>query len=440
MSDEALAARLQRAAFSYFQAYVNPATGLVADTSRAGSPSSIAVVGFALSSYPIAVERGWLSRARAAEITLVTLRFLWESPQGEGLDTSGYKGFFYHFLEMSTGRRVWGCELSIVDTALLLAGVLTAGAFFTGTGATASAGTGMNSDDAVEARIRELAERLYCRVDWQWARDPGGAFAQGWKPECGFLHYGWEGYNEATLAYVLGLGSPTHQLPATSFAAWTSTYQWEHVLGFNVLYSGPLFTHLFSHAWLDYRGIQDAFMREKGCDYFINSQRSVALHREYAVRNPHGYTGYGPDLWGLTAGDGPSPRQLHRNRRDLRFYGYMARGAPYGPDDGTLAPWAMLATMPFAPIEALRGVRNLLAQYPEACREDRFASGMNPSCTDSGRTWISEGWYGLDQGLLVLMIENQVSGLPWRLMRSCPYVSAGLRSAGFGGGWLDAAS
>jgi hypothetical protein len=458
LSDEALAARLQRAAFSYFEDRVNPATGLVADTSRSGSPSSIAVVGLALSCYPIAVERGWLSRARAAEITHATLRFLWESPQGDSVDMSGYKGFYYHFLEMTTGRRVWGCELSIVDTALLFAGVLTAGAYFTGSSASASAGTsastgssasagtdagmgaGADPDAALEARIRDLADRLYRRVDWQWARDPGGAFAQGWKPECGFLHYGWEGYNEATIAYVLGLGSPTHPLPATSFAAWTSTYQWEHLLGFNVLYSGPLFTHLFSHAWLDYRGIQDAFMREKGCDYFINTQRSIALHREYAVRNPHGFVGYGPDLWGLTAGDGPSPRQMRRTRRDLRFYGYMARGAPYGPDDGTLAPWAMLATLPFAPTDALRGVRNLLAQYPEACREERFASGLNPSCTDGGRMWLSDGWYGLDQGLLVLMIENHLSGLPWRLMQSCPYVRAGLRSAGFSGGWLDTAS
>jgi hypothetical protein len=436
LGDEELAVRLQRAAFSYFLDYVNPATGLVADTSRAGSPASIAVVGFALSSYPVGVERGWISRARAAEITHTTLRFLWESAQGEGGETSGYKGFYYHFLDMATGRRVWGCELSIVDTALLIAGVLTVGAYFTGSGTA----TEISDGDALESSIRDLADRLYRRVDWQWARDGSGSIAQGWKPECGFLHYGWEGYNEATIVYVLGLGSPTHALPATSFAAWMATYQWEHLLGFNVLYSGPLFTHLFSHAWIDYRGIQDAFMRAKGCDYFVNTQRSIALHREYATRNPHGFAGYGADLWGLSAGDGPSPRQMHRNRHDRRFYGYMARGAPYGPDDGTLAPWAMLASLPFAPIAALSGVRRLLADYPEACREDRFASGLNPSCTDGGHTWRSEGWYGLDQGLLVMMIENHRSGLPWRLLRGSPYVRAGLRSAGFTGGWLESSS
>jgi hypothetical protein len=432
LNDEELAARLQRAAFSYFLDFVDPSTGLVADTSRPGSPSSVAVVGFALSCYPVAVDRGWLSRARAAQMTEKVLHFLWESPQGEGADASGYKGFFYHFLDMATGRRVWGCELSIVDTALLLAGVLTAGAYFTGSAVAA--------DDAVEGRIRDLADRLYRRVDWLWARGGADSISQGWKPECGFLHYGWEGYNEATIVYVLGLGSPTHPLPAESFAAWFSTYQWEHLLGFNVLYSGPLFTHLFSHAWLDYRGIRDAFMREKASDYFINTQTSIALHREYAVRNPHGFVGYGPDLWGLTAGDGPSPRQMHRDRHDLRFYGYMARGAPYGPDDGTLAPWAMLASLPFAPAAALRGVRHLLAQYPEACREDRFSSGLNPSCKDGGRIWLSAGWYGLDQGLLVLMIENHRSGLPWRLMRGSSFVRAGLRSAGFTGGWLEASA
>jgi hypothetical protein len=171
--------------------------------------------------------------------------------------------------------------------------------------------------------------------------------SQGWKPECGFLHYGWEGYNEATILYVLGLGSPTHRLSNESFAGWTSTYQWENLLGQDVLYSGPLFTHLFSHAWIDYRGIRDSFMREKDSDYFENSKRTIAIHREYCARNPRGFEGYDRDLWGITAGDGPGNRELRQSSRDRRFFGYMSRGAPYGPDDGTIAPWAMLATVPF---------------------------------------------------------------------------------------------
>ncbi len=256
--DDALIDRLQRGAFSYIEKYVNHENGLVADTSRDGSPCSIAVVGFALSCYPIAVENGWMTREAAAALTLTTLRFFEASPQSEQPDATGFKGFYYHFLDMKTGRRVWQCELSLIDTTLLLAGMLTAFSYFDGDGA--------------EANIRELADALYRRVDWQWAQDGFETVAQGWKPECGFLHYGWEGYNEATILYILGLGSPTHPLAAKSFGGWTMTYQWENLLGSDVLYSGPLFTHLFSHAWIDFRGIRDDFMRRSGGDYFENTK------------------------------------------------------------------------------------------------------------------------------------------------------------------------
>ena len=253
MADGELLDRLQRGAFSYLSEYCNSENGLVADTSRAGSPCSIAVVGFALSSYPIAVDRSWMSRADAAALTLKTLHFFWRSSQGDEPDATGFKGFYYHFLDMHSGRRVWQCELSLVDTTLLLAGILTVGCYFDGEGD--------------EGEIRRLSDALYRRVDWQWAQNGLSTVSQGWKPECGFLHYGWEGYNEATIVYVLGISSPTHPLPAASFTDWTFTYQWENLLGTDVLYSGPLFTHLFSHAWIDYRGIRDEFMREKCSDY-----------------------------------------------------------------------------------------------------------------------------------------------------------------------------
>src|SRR6202167_5059127 len=267
--DDDLLDRLERAAFGYFLSAHNPANGLVADRSVTGSPCSIAVVGFALSSYPIAVERRWMTRDEAVERTLVALRFFLNSPQNEAPEATGYKGFYYHFLDMQSGRRVWQCELSVVDTSLLIAGILTAGCYFDGGGN--------------EAEIRGLSDALYRRVDWQWAQNEQQTVAQGWKPECGFLHYGWEGYNEATIVYILGMGSPTHPLSAASFAGWTSTYQWENLLGQDVLYSGPLFTHLFSHAWLDYRGIRDAFMREKDSDYFENTRSAIAIHREYGA-------------------------------------------------------------------------------------------------------------------------------------------------------------
>jgi hypothetical protein len=423
LPDDALLDRLQRAAFGYLAEYSNPETGLVADTSRGGSPCSIAVVGFALSCYPVAVARGWVSRSAAAAQTLKILRFFSESAQNDGPDATGYKGFYYHFLDMQSGRRVWQCELSVVDTSLLIAGILTAGCYFDG--------------DGNEAEIRGLSDALYRRVDWQWAQNERQTVAQGWKPECGFLHYGWEGYNEATIVFVLGLGSPTHPLSAASFAGWTSTYQWENLLGQDVLYSGPLFTHLFSHAWLDYRDIRDVFMREKDSDYFDNTRSAIAIHREYGARNPRGYEGYDRNLWGITAGDGPGNRELRQSSRDRRYFGYMSRGAPYGPDDGTIAPWAMLATLPFGADIALRGTRHLLRTYPQICSNDRFCSGFNPSLAEHGNAWLSEGWYGLDQGLLVMMIENYRSGLIWEITRDSTWIQAGLKGAGFEGGWLS---
>jgi hypothetical protein len=276
MLDEELLDRLQLAAFGYFADAINPANGLVADTSRKGSPASIAVVGLALSAYTVAVERGWLTREDAARRTLLTLRFFETSAQGSATDATGYNGFYYHFLNLESGKRAWQCELSPIDTALLFAGVLTADAYFT-------------EATSTEAEIRTLSRELYRRVDWNWARNGKATVAQGWKPESGFLHYDWEGYNEAALLYVLGLASPTHPLPPTSYAAWTATYQWERIYNHDLLYAGPLFIHQFSHAWIDYRKIQDVFMREKASDYFENSRRAVDVQREYARRDPNEY-------------------------------------------------------------------------------------------------------------------------------------------------------
>jgi len=422
LSDDALVARLQRAAFSYFVEYANADTGLIADTSRRGSPCSIAVVGFALSCYPIAVRNGWLSRADAAGRTLKVLKFFAQSTQSDAPDATGYKGFYYHFLDMQTGKRVWQCELSLIDTALLIAGVLVAGCYFDG--------------DGDESEIRALSEALYSRVDWRWAQNGTPGLSQGWKPECGFLHYGWEGYNEATILYVLGLGSPTFPLTQSGYVAWGLTYQWENLLGRDVLYSGPLFTHLFSHAWIDFRGIRDAFMREKGSDYFENTKSAIAIHREYGERNPYGFKAYSRDFWGVTAGDGPTGDDIRENGRDRRFFGYMSRGVPYGPDDGTIAPWAMLATLPFATEAALAGTRCLLDMHPKVCCQDRFSSGFNPTLRSDTGGWLSDGWYGLDQGLLVMMIENHRTGLIWEIMRRCSHVRDGLKRAGFEGGWL----
>lgn len=428
LSDDDLLDRFQRAAFGYFLETVNPGNGLVADTSRNHAPASIAVVGFALSCYPVGVERGWMTRAAAVELTLAALRFFWNSRQGSDGDATGHKGFFYHFLDTKTGLRTWRCELSMVDTALLIAGILVAGRYF-------------SRESADEAEIRELAEALYRRVDWRWAQGTKKTVRLGWKPKSGFLHYGWDGYNEATILYVLAMASPGHAVSDDSYDAWTATYQWENIYGYDVLYGGPLFMHQFSHAWIDFDGIRDAFMREKNCDYFENSRRATYLHREYARHNPHGYKGYDKDLWGLSANDGPGNIRTTIERRPRRFFGYAARGAPFGPDDGTIAPWSCLASLPFAPDICLTALRHLVGRYPRMIDDFRMPSAFNPTLSNrrgfGPGGWISPGHYGLDQGIVVMMIENHRSRLIWDLMQADPHIRGGLRKAGFSGGWLS---
>jgi hypothetical protein len=428
LSDDDLLDHYQRAAFDYFRENVNPENGLVADTSRPNSPASIAVVGFALSCYPIGVERGWMTRDSAAALTLAALRFFWKSPQGNGDDVTGHKGFYYHFLDMRTGRRVWRCELSMVDTALLVAGMLVAGSYF-------------SRDNEEEREIRELAEALYRRVDWRWAQGSTPTLRQGWKPKSGFLHYGWEGYNEATILYVLAMASPDNPSSDDSYKGWTATYQWENIYGYDVLYGGPLFMHQFSHAWIDFAGIRDAFMREKDSDYFENSRRSTYLHRDYARRNPYDFSGYDENLWGLSAGDGPGGFRASIERRRHRFSGYAARGAPFGPDDGTIAPWSYLASLPFAPDICIAALRHLGARYAGVIDNFRLPSGFNPTLANRrkfGRDgWVSEGHYGLDQGIVAMMIENHRSRLIWKLMRANQHIRRGLHKAGFTGGWLS---
>src|SRR5450759_3488815 len=206
---------LQRESFSYFVHETNPANGLVIDKTAENWPASIAATGFAWAAYPVGIERGFISRAAAVGRTLATLRFFWNSPQGPEPDATGYQGFYYHFLDMRTGRRAWQCELSTVDSSCLLAGMLTAGSYF-------------DADTVDEHEILTLADALYRRANWQWAQNQGATLTHGWKPESGFLRYRWEGYDEALLLYMLGLGSPTHRLPEESYPAWTATYRWKH--------------------------------------------------------------------------------------------------------------------------------------------------------------------------------------------------------------------
>ncbi len=418
---------LQRKAFDYFVYESNQLNGLVVDKTQAGAPASIAAVGLALSSYPVGVERGFINRAQAIEQTLATLRFFRDSVQSTDPDATGYKGFYYHFLDMVSGKRVWKCELSTIDTAILLAGMLTAAAYFS------------DSTDE-ECEIRELADELYLRTDWNWAQNGGVTVTHGWKPESGFLPYRWQGYDEALFLYLLGLGSPTHPLPTESYVQWTSTYEWRKIYGHEFLYSGPLFTHQISHIWIDFRGIQDDYMRGKSIDYFENSRRATYVQQQYAIDNPAKFDGYGAKCWGITASDGPGPATRTIKGHERQFFDYVARGVPTGPDDGSIAPWAVVASIPFAPeivLPALQYFEKLKLREKDpygfrATFNATFADRSDPS-----QWWVSPFHYGLNQGPIVLMIENYRSGLLWRLMHQCPYLITGLRRAGFCGGWLE---
>lgn len=420
--------QLQRDTFDYFLYETNTRNGLVPDSTGVGASSSIAAVGFALAAYAVGAEREFLTRSDAVERVLTTLRFLWDSRQGEERDATGYKGFFYHFLDMQTGRRARKSELSTIDTTFLLAGALTAATYF-------------DRDAAAEREIRTIVDALYHRVDWRWAQNGGATVAHGWTPERGFLRYRWEGYNEAILLYVLGLGSPTHPLGDDSYQAWTRTYRWKKLYGQEFLYAGPLFIHQLSHIWIDFRGIRDTYMRERDSDYFENSRRAIVAQQQYAIRNSSGFTGYGEFCWGLTAGDGPGPGLRRINGRMRRFYDYRARGIPFGPDDGTIAPWAAVASVPFAPEIVLPTIAHLDQAYPQLLSKYGFKGSFNPTFQDaSGHGWHSRGYYGIEQGPVVLMIENYRSEFLWDVMKRNQYLVSGLRRAGYADGWLSSAS
>ena len=182
-------------------------------------------------------------------------------------------------------------------------------------------------------------------------------------------------------------------------------------------------------------------MRARGIDYFENSRRATLVQREYAIRNPRGFAGYGADTWGITASDGPGPAERTLNHVTRRFWSYRARGVPYGPDDGTLSPWAVVASLPFAPELVIPALVHLERAHPDVTAPLGYKCSYNPAFNqqvDRAPGWVSSEHYAIDQGPVVLMIENHRSELVWRLMKSCPYIVDGLRAAGFTGGWLAA--
>lgn len=428
---------VQRRTFRFFWETTNAANGLVPDRWPTPSFSSVAAVGFGLTAYVVAAERGWISRSEARDRVLTTVRFFWRAPHNDQTSqVTGYRGFYYHFLDMQSGHRFQQVELSTIDTGLLLMGVLAAQQYFAGT-------------ELAESEIRALADSIYFRVDWNWVSVRPPAIAMGWHPESGFIPHDYDGYNEAMFLYVLALGSPTHPLPAEAWSEFTSTYRWAEFYGQPHVNFGPLFGHQYSHVWIDFRGIRDAYMGSRGIDYFENSRRATLAQQAYAINNPGGWQGYSATLWGLTASDGPGNVRATIDGRDREFHAYWARAAAAGEirDDGTIAPTAVGGSVPFAPeitIPALRAMRdgtggNLYAQYGF---KDAFNFTLDvPGVAQRGTTvpgvgWFNDDYLGIDQGPILLMIDNHRTGFVWALMRQNPHIVRGLCRAGFTGGWL----
>jgi len=439
--NDAFLGDLQEASFRYFWDLASPRTCLVPDRHPTPSFSSVAAVGFGLTAIPVAVERGWVTREAARDRVFRTLRFFADAPQGPApAGMTGYRGFFYHFLDMETGQRFEKVELSSIDTALFLSGALFCREYF----------DGAHPD---EAAIRDTADALYRRVEWDWMRPRPPRIAMAWTPEEGFGVSDWWGYDEGMILHVLALGSPTHPVGPEVWDAFTSSYVWAENHGQAYVQFAPLFGFQFSHVWIDFRGIQDAYMRARGIDYFENSRRATYAHRAYAAANPGGFAGYGADVWGLTACDGPADVTLDVGGRRVRFLTYGARGTSttWTNDDGTIAPTAAAGSIPFAPeiaIPALRAMKERWGAHLWGTYGPLDAFNPTFTFTDvpvhhgrvvPGVGWFDTDWLGIDQGPIVAMIENHRSGLVWSAMRKSPYVAAGLRRAGFEGGWLAAA-
>ncbi len=436
-AEDAFLDDVERRTFRFFWDTTNPANGLARDRYPTPSFASMAAVGFALTAYPIGTERRYVSRADAAQRVLATLRFLDRAPQGDApTGMTGHKGFFYHFVDMNTGARFEKTELSTVDTALLLGGMLFCQSYF---------------DRPDEAEIGDLVDRIYARVDWRWSQARPPTITLGWNPESGFLPYDWIAYSEAMLVYILAIGSPTHALGPESWTAWSAGLpkHWTVEEGQQHVRFGPLFGHQYSHVWVDFRGIRDAFMREKRLDYFENSRRATIAQHAYAVRNPMAWKGYGDRLWGLTACDGPADLTVDVDGRSRTFRSYSARG-PVDFDDGTVAPTAVGGSVPFAPelcIPALRAMREDHGEH--LYQRYGFLDSLNPSVPRTlplkhgrhvpGRGWYDGDYLGIDQGPILAMVENHRSGLVWNVMRTNRHIRRGLERAGFTGGWLGRA-
>ena len=414
--------------FHYFWDQADDVTGNIPDRWPSPSFSSIAATGFGLTSYLVGVERGYINREDAAGRVLKTLKFFHEAPKGHAAKkVTGYRGFFYHFLDMKTGERFGDTELSTIDTGLLMMGILSCQTYFDG-------------DTNNEVDIRKYADSLYLAVEWDWAMNGGSTMTMGWRPETSFLKDRWKGYNEAMILYVMGIGSPSHPISSDSWKVWTQTYQWGSYYGQDYVNFGPLFGHQYSQVWIDFKGIKDPYMRDKGIDYFENSRRATYANQAYCINNAGAFNGYSKYMWGLTACDGPGNEgKININ---ISFNGYHARGAAqwYLEDDGTIAPTAAGGSIPFAPeicIRTLQHMKRTFGSKLYGVYGFKDAFNLSIERENGEHEWFDIDYLGIDQGPILLQVENYRSGFVWNLMKRNPYIVTGLKKAGFEGGWLE---
>jgi hypothetical protein len=379
---------IERAGFLFFWEQADPATGQVKDRALAGgndtrTVSSIAATGFGLTALCIGEQRSYRPSAEITERVRVTLRFLLnQMPR--------INGFFYHFVDMNTGSRALNSEVSSIDTAILLCGVLTCREHFQ------------------DAEIGSLATQIYERVDWTWMLNGGTTFSMGWTPERGFLPSRWDTYSELMMLYLLAMGSPTHPIPASSWSAWSRpsfTYQ-----GLTYITPvAPLFVHQYSHAWFDFRSKRDAFS-----DYFQNSVTATQAHRLFCLSLAPQFSDYNGDLWGITASDSAN--------------GYVVWGGPpaIGPIDGTVVPAATGGSLPFLFNECIHVLRWIRGHYPNAWNRYGYVDAFNPL-----RNWYNADVIGIDVGIQVLMAENQRTGFVWQTFMRNDEARSAMSLAGF---------
>ena len=388
--------------FHFFWDLAEPSNGNQPDRWPTPAFSSIAATGFGLAAYLVGVERGYITREQAAARVVTTLSFLKNAPNGnDAAGKTGYKGFFYHFIDPKTGLRFRQVELSTIDTGLLMAGILSCQAYFDGKNET-------------EKSIRTLADSLYHAVEWDWAMNGKKTMSMGWHPEHGFLDAQWKGYNEAMILYIMAIGSPTHPILPESWKAWTETYQWANYAGQEHVNFGPLFGHQYSQLFIDFKGIKDEYMTQKGIDYFENSRRATLANQNYCTLNPGGFVGYSNKIWGLTACDGPGNE--NKANPNISFEGYNARGIAqfYEKDDGTIAPTAAGGSIPFAPeqcIAALKEMKKKLGDklYGKYGFKDAF--NLSIVYQDGTQGWYDKDYLGIDQGPILIQLENYRTGV-----------------------------